>query len=133
MGCGCVRDGVRAGSLPFRNLRPGEFALFVSYLYCGLGVPISSFFLLLLEGYELQLQHLTPHSILQAAIFVHLCEMFVGVPPCVALFRHFFSLKGSGRSASDIGGFYFVLRGSGRSSTYLPPFSSAKWENWRND
>jgi hypothetical protein len=39
------------------------------------------FFLLLLEEFGLQLQHLTPHSILQAAIFVHLCEMFMGVAP----------------------------------------------------
>jgi hypothetical protein len=36
------------------------------------------------EEFGLQLQHLTPHSILQAAIFVHLCEMFVGVPPALA-------------------------------------------------
>jgi hypothetical protein len=33
---------------------------------------VPSHFLLLLEELELQLQHLTPHSILQAAIFVHL-------------------------------------------------------------
>jgi hypothetical protein len=28
-----------------------------------------------------------PHSILQAAIFAHLCEMFMGVAPCTSLFR----------------------------------------------
>ena len=61
------------------RIRAGEFVLFVSYLSCGLALPISPFFLLLLEELGLQLQHLTPHSILQAAIFAHLCEMFVGV------------------------------------------------------
>ncbi|KAJ1256212.1 hypothetical protein BS78_K065100 [Paspalum vaginatum] len=86
-------DNVRAGSLPHRNLQPGEFVLFVPYLYCGLGILISSFFMLLLEAFGLQLQHLTPHSILHAAIFAHFCEMFVGVPSCVTLFRHFFSVS----------------------------------------
>jgi hypothetical protein len=66
---------------PLGDLVAGEFMLFVSYLSCELVLPISPFFLLLLEEFGLQLQHLTPHSILQAAIFVHLCEMFVGVAP----------------------------------------------------
>ena len=66
----------------------------------GLALPISPFFLLLLEELGLQLQHLTPHSILQEAIFVHLCEMFVGVAPCTSLFRYFFVLVKS-RKAKD--------------------------------
>ncbi|KAJ1265755.1 hypothetical protein BS78_08G099700 [Paspalum vaginatum] len=127
------RDNVRTGSLPHRNLQLGEFILFVPYLYCGLGIPISSFFMLVLEAFGLQLQHLTPHSILHAAIFAHFCEMFVGVPPCVTLFRHFFSVRCSGRSSTEIGRYYFLLKGSGGRSTYLPTFASAKWEHWRND
>jgi hypothetical protein len=74
---------IRAGATPIGDLAAGEFVLFVSYLSCGLALPISPFFLLLLKEIGLQLQHLTLHSILQAAIFAHLCEMFVGV----ALFR----------------------------------------------
>jgi hypothetical protein len=70
---------IHAGASPLGDLAAGEFVLFVSYLSCGLALPISHFFLLLLEELGLQLQHLTPHSILQAAIFAHLCEMFVGV------------------------------------------------------
>jgi hypothetical protein len=38
--------------------------LFTSYISCELALPISPFFLLLLEEFGLQLQHLTPHSIL---------------------------------------------------------------------
>jgi hypothetical protein len=38
--------------------------LFTSYISCGLALPISPFFLLLLEEFGLQLQHLMPHSIL---------------------------------------------------------------------
>jgi hypothetical protein len=97
---------IRAGSLPL-NLGPSEFVLFVGYAMAGLALPISSFFLLLLEAYGLQLQHLTPHSITQVMIFIHLCEMFVGVKPCVSLFRYFFMLVKSGKSQDKIGGYYF--------------------------
>ena len=55
--------GIRAGSVPLGNLRAGEFVLFISHISTGLGLPISSFFLLLLEDFGFQLQHLTPHSI----------------------------------------------------------------------
>ena len=54
--------------------------LFILHISTGLGLPISSFFLLLLEDFGLQLQHLTPHSILLTAIFVHLA-MCPPVPP----------------------------------------------------
>jgi hypothetical protein len=77
---------IHAGASPLGDLAAGEFVLFVSYLSCGLPLPISPFFLLLLEELGLQLQHLTPHSILQVPIFAHLCEMFVGVallPPAL--------------------------------------------------
>jgi hypothetical protein len=80
---------IQAGTTPLGDLAAGEFVLFVSYLFCGLALPISPFFLLLLEEFRLQLQHLTPHSILQVAIFVHFCEMFVGVAACTSLFRQF--------------------------------------------
>jgi hypothetical protein len=78
---------IRASTTPLGDLAAGEFVLFVPYLFCGLALPISLFFLLLLEEFGLQLQHLTPHFILQVAIFVHFCEMFVGVVACPSLFR----------------------------------------------
>jgi hypothetical protein len=40
---------IRAGATPLGDLAAGEFVLFVSYLSCGLALPISPFFLLLLE------------------------------------------------------------------------------------
>jgi hypothetical protein len=72
---------IHAGAAPLGDLAAGEFVFFTSYISCGLALPILPFFLLLLEEFGLQLQHLTPHSVLQAAIFVHLCEMFIGVAP----------------------------------------------------
>jgi hypothetical protein len=107
---------IRVGATPLSDLAAGEFVLFVSYLSCGLALSISPFFLLLLEELGLQLQHLTPHSILQAAIFDHLCEMFVRVVPCTSLFRHFFVLVKSGKAKDHLG-------------AYIPTFGNARWEN----
>jgi hypothetical protein len=51
---------IRAGTSPLGDLAAGEFVLFVPYLFYRLALPIPSFFLLLLEEFGLQLQHLTP-------------------------------------------------------------------------
>jgi hypothetical protein len=112
---------IRAGAIPLGDLAAREFVLFVSYLSCGLALPISPFFLLLLEELGLQLQHLTPHSILQAAIFVHLCEMFMGVAACTSLFRHFFVLVKSRKAKDHLGAYYFQTR------------SDSVVANWRGD
>jgi hypothetical protein len=123
---------IRASAVPLGNLAVGEFVLFTSYISCGLALPISPFFLLLLEEFGLQLQHLTPHSILQAAIFVHLCEMFVGVAPCTSLFRYFFVLVKSEKTRDHIGAYYFQTR-LDPAVIYIPTFGGARWENWCSD
>jgi hypothetical protein len=56
-------------------------------------------------------------------------EMFMGVRPCTAIFRHFYALVGSGRSRPEVGAYYFQLR-QGTASSYISVFSSAKWEDW---
>ena len=124
---------VRAGSVPLGNLRAGEFVLFTSHISTGVGLSISSFLLLLLlEDFGLQLQHLTPHSLLLTSIFVHLCEMFVGVRPCVILFHHFFILVKSGRAKDEVGAYYFQTR-SDLPEPYIPGLTGGKWEEWRKD
>jgi hypothetical protein len=123
-------ERIRAGATPLGNLAAGEFVLFVSYLSCGLALPISPFFLLLLEELGLQLQHLTPHSILQAAIFTHLCEMFVGVAPSTSLFCYFFVLVKSRKAKDHLGAYYFQTR-SDSAMAYIPTLGSARWEHWR--
>jgi hypothetical protein len=123
---------IHASAAPLGDLAVGEFVMFVSYVSCGLALPISPFFLLLLEEFGLQLQHLTPHSILQAAIFVHLCEMFVGVAPCTSLFRHFFVLVKSGKARDHLGAYYFQTRPDS-AVAYISTFGSVRWENWRAD
>jgi hypothetical protein len=123
---------IRAGASPLGGLAAGEFVLFVSYLSCGLALPISPVFLLLLEELSLQLQHLTPHSILHVAIFAHLCEMFVGVAPNTSLFRHFFVLVKSVKTKDHLGAYYFQTR-SDPAVAYIPSLGGARCENWRGD
>jgi hypothetical protein len=124
-------ERIRAGKIPLRDLAAGEFVLFNSYAMCGLVPPISSFFLLLLEEFGLQLQHLTPHSVLLVVVSAHFMDMFVGVRPCTAIFRHFYALVGPGRSKREVGAYYFQLR-QGTADSYISAFSSAKWEDWRD-
>jgi hypothetical protein len=69
-----------------------KIILFTCYALAGFALPASSIFLTLLENYGLQLHHLTPHALTLVAIFVHLCEMYVGVQPSMRLFRLFFTL-----------------------------------------
>jgi hypothetical protein len=66
------------GASPLGDLAAGEFVFFVSNLPCGLALPISSFFVLLLEELGLQLQHFTLCFIHRAAIFAYLYVMSVG-------------------------------------------------------
>jgi hypothetical protein len=108
---------IRAGSSSLDDLVVGEFVLF---------------FILLLEEFGLQLQHLTPHSILLMSVFIHFMEMFMGVRPCVTIFKHFYALVGSGRSRCAIGAYYFKLW-HGMSCSYISAFSSTKWEDWCTD
>jgi hypothetical protein len=68
---GCVGVSARG------DLTAREFMLFVSNLPSGLALPISSFFVLLLEELGLQPQHVTPCFILQAAIIAYLHRMSV--------------------------------------------------------
>jgi hypothetical protein len=118
--------GIRAGSVPLGDLCAGEFVLFISHISTGVGLPISSFFLLLQEDFGLLLQHLTAHSILLTSIFVHLCEMFLGVRPYVILFRHFFVLVKSGKSKDEVGAYYFQTR-SDLQTPYIPGLTGGKW------
>jgi hypothetical protein len=58
-----------------------ESVVYVPFLMRRLALPISPFFRGLLDFYDLNLKHLNPKSILQVAIFVHLCEAFLGILP----------------------------------------------------
>jgi hypothetical protein len=94
--------------------------------------PLSSFFLMLLEHYGLQLQHLSPHSITLVAIFVHFCEMFVGVRLSVRLFRRFHVLRPLNKQPPHLNGYYFQHQTKGP-SMYIIALSPGRWEHWMED
>jgi hypothetical protein len=97
-------DGsIRRGTVSLTDIQPGETVLFTSYALARFTLLASSFFVTLLENYSLQLHHLTSHANVLVAIFIHLCEMYVGVRPSVRLFRFFFTLRASERSSSHLG------------------------------
>jgi hypothetical protein len=65
-----------------------ESVVYIPFLIRGLALLISPFFRSLLDFYDLNLTHLNPNSILQVAIFVHLCEAFLGILPHFGLWRY---------------------------------------------
>ncbi|KAK1660375.1 hypothetical protein QYE76_048534 [Lolium multiflorum] len=79
---------------------------FVNHLIRGLSTPIHDFLRGLLFMYGLQLHHLTPNSILHIAIFITLCESFLGVQPNWSLWKRIFFSRRNGSSsvAYNIGG-----------------------------
>jgi hypothetical protein len=119
---------LKHGAVSLANMRLGDFVFFATYALAGLVPPLSSFFLMLLEYYGLQLQHLSPNFIALVAIFVHLCEMYVGV----RLSRCFFVLKAVSQRPPLIGGYYFQRRTQGH-ACYIVHISPGRWERWRED
>jgi hypothetical protein len=65
-----------------------ESVVYVPFLIRGLALPISPFFCGLLDFYNLNLTHLSPNSILQISIFVHLCEAYLGILPHFGLWKY---------------------------------------------
>jgi hypothetical protein len=99
------------------------------YALAGLMPPLSSF-LVLLEHYGLQLQHLSPHSMMLVVIFAHFCEMFAGVRSSVRLFQRFHLLCPMNRQPPRLSGYYFQHQMKG-SLKYITALSPGRWEHWR--
>jgi hypothetical protein len=60
---------------------PGYVVSFVSLHERGFGVPAGRFMRAILYHYGVELHNLTPNSISQAAIFVAVCEGYLGIAP----------------------------------------------------
>jgi hypothetical protein len=98
----------------------------------GLVLPFSSFFFTLLKYYSLQLQHLSPQSIMLVAIFMHICEMYVCMWPSVHLFHRFHVLHFASRRPTHITSYYFQHWAKGPSK-YTAALSPMKCDRWRED
>jgi hypothetical protein len=78
----------RGATVPTENTH--EAVIFVPFLIWGLALPVSPFFRGLLDFYSLNLTHLNPKYVLQIAMFVHLCEAFLGLLPHFALWKYLY-------------------------------------------
>jgi hypothetical protein len=95
----------------------------------GVNFPLSTFFKAILDFYGVRVNDLTPNSMLMLSTFAYLCEAFVGVPPSVTLWHHFFILQAKGKG-QVFGGLSFQRRRNPRTKC-LPSDFEGKWEDWR--
>lgn len=109
-----------------------ESVVFVPFLIRGLGLPVSPFFRGLLDYYSLNLTHLNPNSVLQIAIFVHLCEAFLGVNPHFGQWKYLYHCKPGMASGQHqvVGGASLELRW-GRKVEYLDIPLKDSIKGWR--
>ena len=97
-----VKDGVlpekeiigwrAADGEAFPTANTSEIVVFEPFFYRGFSVPTSRFFRGLLHFYKIELVHLNPNSILHISTFIYLCEVYLGIEPHFALFRHLFQV-----------------------------------------
>jgi hypothetical protein len=90
------------------------------FLIWGLALPASPFFRDLLDFYSLNLTHLNPNFVLQIAMFVHLCEAFLGIIPHFGLWKYLYHCRPrmAGGQHQLVGGASLELR-RGRKVEYL--------------
>jgi hypothetical protein len=117
---------------------PGYIVSFVSFHEWGFGVPASRFMRAILHHYGVELHNLSPNSISQAAIFVAVCEGYLGIAPHWDLWTHLFfaelfaSPTGERkvRAAVRAGGCTLLLRQS-RASLYIPAILASSNKGWQ--
>jgi hypothetical protein len=63
------------------NSPTGYVLSFIAFHEWGLGIPVSRFLQALPFWYEVELHNFSHNSIAQAAIFVTVCEGYLGIPP----------------------------------------------------
>jgi hypothetical protein len=90
--CAMIQWQTAAGEdLPTPNTN--EIVVFSFFFQCRFSLPACDFFWGLLDHYQMELVHLNPNSTLQIAVFIHLCEAFLGIPPNFPLFKHYLLFK----------------------------------------
>jgi hypothetical protein len=117
---------------------PGYVMSFVSFHERGFGVPTGRFMRAILFHYGVELHNLTPNSISQAAIFVAVCEGYLGIAPHWDLWTHLFLAEPFAlptgerriRAAVRAGGCTLLLRQS-RASQYIPAILASSNKGWQ--
>jgi len=91
-----------AASEDFPTPHTNKLVVFKDYFFRGFGVPIHPFLRGLIAYYGIGLCNLSPNSIMHVAIFINLCESYLGILPHFDLFCHFFCLKVKGGPGSRV-------------------------------
>ena len=88
-----------------------ETVVFRSFYEKGFALPAGAFFRELLFFYGIEVTHLNLNSITRIAIFIHLCEAYLGIAPHFNLWRVLYHLKGYPSNAchSIVGSAAFCL------------------------
>jgi len=106
--------------------------MFKAFVERGLGIPVCDFLWALLFFRGIQLHHLTLDSILHIAIFVHLCEAFLGIYPHFDLFKSMFFLNPypNFKNVARVGGANLKLRPEmvGKYIPYTPHRQIGDWK-----
>jgi hypothetical protein len=118
---------------------PGYVVSFVSFHERGFGVPASRFMRAILHHYGVELHNLSPNSISQVAIFVAVCEWYLGIAPHWDLWTHLFFVElfasptGERKvhAAVRAGGCTLLLRQS-RASLYIPAILASSNKGWQH-
>ena len=112
--------------------KTSEIVLFKAFVERSLAIPACDFLRCLLFFWGIQLHHLTPNSILHIAIFVQLCEAFLGIYPHFDLFKSLFSLNPCPnlRSIARVGGADLQFR-SGMAEKYIPYSLRRQIGDWK--
>src|SRR5664279_2030701 len=120
---------LRPGSTRPADLAVTEYPFFLHTLFAGLVPPFSSFFLAVLEHYQIHPLHLQPNSVTVLSIFAFLCEAYVGVKPSVELLRCFYSLRIT--AGDQCSGCVSFRHHEGTASSIIPIKLDKKVEDYR--
>jgi hypothetical protein len=69
---------------------------------------------------------------LHIAIFIHLCESYLGILPHFDLFRHFFCLKVKGGTGSRVVGDAYLQLRDGMMSHYISVLLKTNVKHWNS-
>ena len=83
--------------------RDGYIVSFVSFHERGLGVPADRFMRALPHYYGVELHNFNPNSIAQVAIFIAICEGYLGIIPYWELWLHLFRARLTTKPAGTVG------------------------------
>ena len=90
----CPQTAAEEWRLPGNEDAPsppeGYVVSFAHFHERGFATPTHKFLWGLLHYYKVELQHLTPNGIQNIAVFVALCEGFLGISPHFDLWQYFF-------------------------------------------